>query len=346
MGDNKKIKFNYSLEDIDSVYVFEDGDFILFSKIKTSLFDSKTLKPKLNLNVTSDSCFFDLKDFEFGLCLNYNFKIYKFNKERTGYKEIQSIHIQPFETGKKLMKLSNNDIVFNKFYMASQSFSIYRKSPTEMSFSAPEENIYVIQNQIQIESGEEIIELNKDEFLLYKRTISTPESLILFIYNSKDYKLKIRKTVMAEIKDEYMKYKKKLYFTFLCKYDDTKLIASGSYYIYIIDLKTLELETTIKMDKIISQIIIRPKKNILLLSYNKDHYQKEDGNEFLLDYRLYYINDLKIDFNENEIIKSREIEVTHEVGRLSSFYKIYNYLNNGLITTTDSNLIIYENYDD
>ena len=114
MLEKKKIKFQYKSREIESAYIFEDGDFIIFANEKSkfvgedkknsTLFDVKTLKSKLILNISSESCFFDLKDYEFGLCLNYDFRIYKFNNERTEYKEIQALKLQQFETGRKLMR--------------------------------------------------------------------------------------------------------------------------------------------------------------------------------------------------------------------------------------------------
>lgn len=352
MLEKKKIKFNYKGREIESAYIFEDGDFIIFSseeskvvgvnKNISTLFDGKTLKSKLILDISSESCFFDLKDYEFGLCLNYDFRIYKFNKERTEYKEIQALKLQQFETGRKLIRLLNGDILFVKFYMASQSISIYRKNIDENKG-----DIYKLQNQFHIENCEEIIELNKNEILGYKKNIVIPESLNLVIYNNNNYQVKRRNKIMAEIKDSNNDIKKKLYFTTkLIKYNDEKLIAGGCFNLYIIDLKLLELETTIKLDKTIIQILIRPKGNIFVLTYLQILYSKIPERQTSPDIRQYFMSNIKIDFKTNDLIKNEETDITDKVGNYSSFYKFHNYINNGLIVNTDSELIIYEDYGD
>ena len=356
MLEKQKIKFQYKGREIESAYIFEDGDFIIFSseeskipgvnKNISTLFDGKTLKPKLKLDISSNSCFFDLKDYEFGLCLNYDFRIYKFNKERTEYKEIQALKLQQFETGRKLMRLLNGDILFVKFYMGSQSCSVYRKNLDELE-NNNKVDIYKIQNQFHIENREEIIELNKNEILGYKKTILIPECLNVMIYNNNNYQLIRKNKIMAEIKDSNNNIKKKLYFTTkLIKYNDEKLIAGGCFNIYIIDLKLLELETTIKLDKTLTQILIRPKGNIFVLSYNQIHYTKIPERETSPDLRQYFMSNIKIDFKTNDLIQNEETDITDKVGCYSSFYKFHNYINNGLVVNTDSELIIYEEYGD
>ena len=356
MLEKQIIKFQYKGREIESAYIFEDGDFIIFSseeskvvsvnKNISTLFDGKTLKSKLTLDISSESCFFDLKDYEFGLCLNYDFRIYKFNKERTEYKEIQALKLQQFETGRKLMRLLNGDILFVKFYMGSQSFSVYRKTIDELENNNKVE-IYKHQNHFHIENCEEVIELNKNEFLGYKKNILIPESLNLMIYNNNNYQLKRKNKIMAEIEDSHYNIKKKLYFTTkLIKYNDEKLIAGGCFNIYIIDLKLLELETTIKLDKTITQILIRPKGNIFVLTYIGIPYLKIPDRQTSPDFRKYFMSNLKIDFKTNDLINNEENDITDKVGSYSSFYKFHNYINNGLVVNTDSDLIIYEDYGD
>lgn len=349
MSENKKVKFTYISREIQSAYIFEDGDFIIFSsgesqkagvnKNISSLFDGKTLQSKLILEIQSESCFFDLKNYEFGICKNYNqFKINKFNEERTEYKEIQIINLQQFETGRYLEKFLNGDIILSKFYMGSLSFSVYRKNDND--------GIYKYQSQFHIENCEELVDLNKDEFLGYKKSIIIPESLLLMVFD-KNYKIKRNNKVMAEIKDSNNNIKKKLYFTSkIIKYNDDKLIACGCSHIYIIDLKLLELETTIKLDKTIIQILVRPKGNILALGYLQIHYSKIKDRETSPDVWKYYMYNIKIDFKTNDLIKCEENDISDQVGSYSSFYKFYNYINNGLVVNTDNELIIYDDYGD
>ena len=228
--------------------------------------------------------------------------------------------------------------------MGSQSFSVYRKTIDENNNKV---DIYKQQTHFHIENCEEIIELNKNEFLGYKKTILIPESLNLMIYNNNNYQLKRRKKIMAEVEDSNHNIKKKLYFTTkLIKYNDEKLIAGGCFNIYIIDLKLLELETTIKLDKTISQILIRPKGNILVLTYIQILYSKIQDRQTSPDFRQYFMFNLKIDFKNNDLIEKEETDITDKVGSYSSFYKFHNYINNGLVVNTDSDLIIYEDYGD
>ena len=58
------------------------------------------------------------------------------------------------------------------------------------------------------------------------------------------------------------------------------------------------------------------------------------------------MSNIKIDFKTNDLIKNKETDITDKVGSYTSFFKFYNYLNNGLVVNTDSELIIYEDYGD
>ena len=357
MKDNKKIIFKYQSLAIDSVYTFDDGDFIIFGNseltesgvitLYSSLYDGKTLTTKLTLKTPSASCFFDLKkDDEFGMCINYNFSINKFNSGRTSYEEIQPVKLNPFETGRKLIRLLNGDILFFKYYMGSQSISVFKKRD-ELSGSNNSDYMYNNINNIHIDDLEDIIELNKNQFLGYKRSIITPESLTLTLYDD-SYQIIKKNKIIAEIKDEVYKYKKKIYFTTdLQKYNDSKLITAGCNNIYIIDIQTLELETTIKLEKTIRTILIRPKGNIFVLTYVQDIYKRDMYRETSPNLVKYFLNNIKIDFKTNEMIYKNEKDITEQAGIYNSFFDMYNYPNNGLVVNIDkSKLIIYDNFDD
>ena len=356
MSDLKKIKFQYQSLFIESAYIFEDGDIIIFangdstgcgvSKKFSNLYDGKTFQSKLTLKVSSSSCFFDLKDNEFGLCIDFKFTIYKFNDRKTEFNEIQPIKLQDFETGRKLIKLCNGDILFFKFYMGSQAISIYRKNYKDFYYST-NNFIYECQNNLHIEDCEDLIELNNNEFLVYKRSILTPESLILSIYNNENYQIKKKNSIIAEIKDEEKTVKKKLYFTTILYKNKNKLICGGCFNLYIIDTNSLELETTIKLDKTISKILVRPKGNIFVLTYVQKNYQKDENREVSYDLYDYFMNNIKIDFKYNEMIKNEETDITDKTGIYTSFFEFYNYPNNGFVLIIDKRkLIIYENYGD
>ena len=356
MAEEKKILFKYQSLNIDSVYVFDDGDFFIFgngesvecfkNKIYSTLFDGKNFKSKLTLDVSSDSCFFDLKnDDEFGMCINYKFTLNKFNPGRTSFKEIQPINLNEFETGRKLMRLLNGDILFFKFYMGSQSISVFKKS-YEDSYLNQSDYMYINDNKFNIDDLEEIIELDKNQILGYKRAITTPESLILKIYDD-NYQIKRKNKIIAEIKDEIYSYKKKLYFTTNMQKIKNKLICGGCHNIYIIDINSLELETTIKLEKTIKKILIRPKGNIFVLTYIQEKFKPDLVRETNSNYVEFYLNNIKIDLKTNEMISNNEKNITDQAGIYNSFFDFYNYSKNGLIANIDkSKVIIYKNYDD
>ena len=349
MADNKKTLFRFESLQIESVYVFDDGDFIIFgihekNQKSSLLYDRKSLTSKLKLNISSLSCFFDLKDNEFGLGIYYNFEINKFNNNRTDFITIQNIKVNQFETGIKLMKLLNGHILFFKFYMGTITSSIYIKSEEKEQNQTP---LYQIHNQFRIENCDDILELNKNEILVYKKSLLFPESLILTILYNHNYQTKKKNTIIAEErKNDNKTIKKKLYFTTpLYKVNDKKIITGGAFNFYIIDLDTLELETTIKLDKIINSFLIRPKGNIFILTS-----QSQDSRNIHKDLNTindrFFLENIKIDFATNELIQKEEWDITEKTGNYSYLYKIYNYYNNGLISLTDNNLIIYDDYGD
>ena len=316
------------------------------NKIYSNLYDGKTLSTKLTLKAPSASCFFDLKkDDEFGVCINYCFTINKFISGRTSYKEIQPVKLNPFETGRKLIRLLNGDILFFKYYMGSQSISVFKKR--DESCSSNSDYMYNNINNLHIDDLEDIIELNKNQFLGYKRSIITPESLTLTLYND-SYQIIKKNKIIAEIKDEVYKYKKKIYFTTdLQKYNDSKLITAGCNNIYIIDIQTLELETTINLEKTIRKILIRPKGNIFVLTYVQEIYKMDMNRETTPNFVQYFLNNIKIDFKTNEMTYKNEKDITEQAGIYNSFFDMYNYPNNGLVVNIDkSKLIIYDNFDD
>ena len=350
MFSGKNILFNYQSLLIDSVYAFDDGDFIIFGNgeifenrenIKcSSLFDGKSFAHKLTLKIASDSCFYDLKnDDEFGMCFNYKFTLNKFDQGRNSFKEIQPMKLNDFETGKKLMRLKNGDILFFKYYMGSQAISVFKKTNGDYMYN----NV----NKFQIEDLEDLIEINKNKLLGYKRSITIPETLKLTIFDD-NYQVIKKNTIIAEIKDHLYNYKKKLYFTIdIQKINDNKVITAGCNNIYIIDINTLELETTIKLEKTIRKLLIRPKGNIFVLTYASNDFKKDiyrQSNQNCLDY---FINNILIDFKTNEMISNEEKDITEKAGIYNSCFDMYNYLNNGMIVNIDkSKLIIYGNIDD
>ena len=333
MTDTNKIKCKYKSFKVESIFIFKDGDIIIFGNGETfsTLYDGKTFKPKVTLNVTSDSCFFYLTEEEFGLCISYSFGLKKFEKNRTSFTAIQSFPTKQFETGKSLVKLSNGDILFFKFYMGSMAISVYRKNENFDPLSHADD-LYQLQD-FRIENCEDIIELNEKEFLGYKKMISS-ESLELKVYNNENYQVKKVNSIKTEVDR-----KKRLYFTTKIYKNGNKLICGGCYKIFIIDLDSLELETTIGITKVVDKLLIRPNGRIYIVAYDDSLYKTK---------RHFFIHDLKIDFTTNELEESKEINVIDflqdEESNIFSF-DCYNYFNNGLAVVLDRReLIIYENY--
>ena len=256
MTDTNKIKCKYKSFKVESIFIFKDGDIIIFGNGETfsTLYDGKTFKPKVTLNVTSDSCFFYLTEEEFGLCISYSFGLKKFEKNRTSFTAIQSFPTKQFETGKSLVKLSNGDILFFKFYMGSMAISVYRKNENFDPLSHADD-LYQLQD-FRIENCEDIIELNEKEFLGYKKMISS-ESLELKVYNNENYQVKKVNSIKTEVAR-----KKRLYFTTKIYKNGNKLLCGGCYKIFIIDLDSLELETTIGIPKVVDKLLIRPNGKI------------------------------------------------------------------------------------
>jgi hypothetical protein len=333
MTDTNKIKCKYKSFKVESIFIFKDGDIIIFGNGETfsTLYDGKTFKPKVTLNVTSDSCFFYLAEEEFGLCISYSFGLKKFEKNRTSFTAIQSFPTKQFETGKSLVKLSNGDILFFKFYMGSMAISVYRKNENFDPLSHADD-LYQLQD-FRIENCEDIIELNEKEFLGYKKMISS-ESLELKVYNNENYQVKKVNSIKTEVDR-----KKRLYFTTKIYKNGNKLLCGGCYKIFIIDLDSLELETTIGIPKVVDKLLIRPNGRIYALSYDDSLYKTK---------RHFFINDLKIDFTINELVESKELNVTdflEDKTTIISSFDCYNYFNNGLAVVLDRReLIIFENY--
>jgi hypothetical protein len=253
----------------------------------------------------------------------------KFENNRTSYTSIQSFPTKQFETGKSLVKLSNGDILFFKFYMGSMAISIYRKTKDP---TCNADDLYQLQD-FRIENCEDIIELNEKEFLAYKKMISS-ESLELTVYNNENYQVKKVKSIKTEVDK-----KKRLYFTTKIYKNGNKLICGGCYKLFIIDLDSLELETTIGITKVVDKLLIRPNGRIYIVAYDDSLYKTK---------RHFFIHDLKIDFTTNELEESKEINVIDflqdEESNIFSF-DCYNYFNNGLAVVLDRReLIIYENY--
>ena len=340
---NKKVKFHYKSTFIESVYVFKDGDFILFGMPEKSiLFDGKTLNPKMSLSVSSDCSFYDLSNDEFALCVNFNeFQLNKFISNRTSFKNIQKISEGEEGSARKIIQISNGDICASKIYVGYINFYIYRKDPVHSDYAPYGEKFFKF-----LEDINDLININDKEILTYKFKVAK-DSLVLKVFENKEYK---------EIRGNEIKFKdseigKRLYVnatSSLKLVKDNKVVASSTQYLYIFGLDYLELETTIKLDYNIKSILVRPKGNLFLFLEDRNNRRENYSSGRTLDYYyVQYINSLKIDFKTNELLEKKEEEISYIVGDNKDIFKMYNYIGNGLIALIDeSQVIIYEDCDD
>ena len=196
----------------------------------------------------------------------------------------------------------------------------------------------------QLEDIDELINLNDKEALGYKKNYAV-DSLILKIISIDDYKI-IRQN---EIKFKDNNNEMRLYTVQpIYKIHKNKLVTYGTKCLYIFGLDNLELETTIYFDKNITKILIRPKENIFLFCRKENkifkNKREHDGTKFFYEQFLYNI---KIDFETNDLIETKEENITDYCGENKELFGLFNYINNGIIALIDkSKIIIYENCDD
>ena len=355
---DKKVIFKYEQVYLDSVYVFEDGDFILFgvpdniliedqenkkivpNSTKSAVFDKKTFKPKSILDISSLASFFNFANDEFAICKDSSsFEIYKFNNDRTSYTQIQTFPNSEGGSSKDIKQLANGDILMSRVYVGYKGIYVYRKNENNPKY-APygEKFIY------SFEDIDEFIDLNDKEVIGCKIN-HADDSLIIKIISTNDYKI-IRKN---EIKFN-VDLQSRLYTSLpFYKIHKNKLIATGPKSLYIFGIDNLELETTINFDKFITKILIRPKENIFLLCESRDkkifkEIGARDGPRF---HYAQFIYNIKIDFETNDLIETKEENITKYCGENKELFSIYNYINNGIITLIDkSKIIFYEDCDD
>ena len=355
MYTNKKEKFIYNANYIDSVYVFDDGDFILFGiKLeadkfldlkkksnpdldeKSKLFSGKTFKQKMVFKITSKSCFYNLSNNEFAISCGFtHFEICKFNSDRTKYEIIQFLGKDVEGTCMNIGQLSNGDIFIIKLYLYYYNIYIYRKSENNEKYQLYGNNYLYL-----LEGLQNIINLNDKEVLTYKKNI-LEDSLELKIYSNDDYKIK---------KQNEIKFKDKIAGTRiylaspLIKINENKMLSYGANNLYIFDLDSLELDTIIQFEKPIIKLLIRPAGNLFLFTENQETVSGNTSFTIYIDKK--YCSNIKIDFETNDLISNTEEDITNYCGEKKNIFYLDNYINNGLISLIDKNkLIIYENCD-
>ena len=185
----------------------------------------------------------------------------------------------------------------------------------------------------------DIIDLADSGVLGHKYSLSS-ETIIFKILNKDNYEVKRKNEIKCICGNKRRIYLTQPFF----KVSNDKLLSLGINNIYIFDIKTLELETTIKisLNKNILKILIRPKGNILLLCKETlpDVRNIEEKEKF-------YIKNIRINYLNNEIEKKSEKDITNKIGVKKNIFEFFNYLNNGLaIIIEKKELIIFNNYDE
>ena len=151
---DKKVIFKSEQVYLDSVYVFEDGDFILFgvpdniliedqenkkivpNSTKSAVFDKKSFKPKSILDISSLASFFNFANDEFAICKDSSsFEIYKFNNNRTSYTQIQTFPNSEGGSSKDIKQLANGDILMSRVYVGYKGIYVYRKNENNPKYA-------------------------------------------------------------------------------------------------------------------------------------------------------------------------------------------------------------------
>ena len=338
MSNTSNIKLDYTAPlfiTINEIFVFPDGDFILFQEItnyhshQSILFDSKTLKPKLNLDIKNPKYFNYFSNDEFGQMILTNLlEFCKFRENRTKYEILQKIDLFSSDFN-KIVKISNEDLILFRTYLGRKLNDIFRKRDSK----------YVEESKYKIGKVDDIIELDHNTFLTYNKKF-VPEGLKLKIIDNRNYEVLKKNFIKSDITNHEFYgniAKRKLYIlTDIYKVQNyNKLICGGVYEIFILNINELELETTIKLDKMIRSILLRGNGNLFVLTYETLR------NEYNWKYHL---KNIKINFQNNDMIQEDE-KILNDIGNFITFFSIYNYMENGLITPSDhKRIIIYDNF--
>jgi hypothetical protein len=322
-----KEKIICSLEDktsmIDSIFTFKDHDFLLFKSTFSILYDGEILKEKLNLNfIGSSNAFCYLSENEFLVMKNNYFSLYKFKNNRTSYEIITTVQCSPNEENKKIFKIFKNDIlnICEYKFQFQPSIKIYTRIDDNNGSTI---NYELISDNVLTDIDEVINLEDTFQFLAFKKY----ENLNEILFKVYDYGHNI---VRFNRVNCFSSKKRRIFmpqFSFY-KVNKNKLITSSIYYIYIFDIETLELETTIKVFSEIKRFIILNNRNIMLVLYNSEF--KDLKRE-----EHYSICKMLVDFENNSIEKTENNEITDKVGEFKTLFNIFNYHDDGLITISD-----------
>ena len=252
----------------------------------------------------------------------------KFRENRTKYEILQKIDLFSSDFN-KIVKISNEDLILFRTYLGRKINDIFRKRDSK----------YVEESKYKIGKVDDIIELDHNTFLTYNKKF-VPEGLKLKIIDNRNYEVLKKNFIKSDITNNELYgniAKKKLYIlTDIYKVQNyNKLVCGGVYEIFILNINELELETTIKLDKMIRSILLRGNGNLFVLTYEtlNNAYNSK-----------YHLKNIKINFQNNDMIQERE-KILNDIGNFITFFFIYNYMENGLITASDhKRIIIYDNF--
>lgn len=321
------------LKEIISVFCFKDGDILIFYKDSSSiLYDGNNFKEKLIIKELRIRDYFNyVTEDEFILINDLEISLYKFLNNRTAFnRELIIVNKSSSYENDKLFVLSNKDLLIMFSVFLNPHYSVYQRIEKNNKFKSYD---LLDSNQIiDLNDIEDVVNLDDDEFVTIKKLINSDE-ILLKVFSNKDYLIKRFNTIKCILKSKRM-----IYFSALPSFKiKNKLLIGGISYLNIIDIYTLELETTIKISENIQDIKILENNCIVLLDFHK-----------ILEYSKhilkFYLNKIWFDFESNDIIKKESNEITDMTGEYKTLFKIFNYKNNGLVILVDQNYIqIYKN---
>jgi len=324
--DNEKIIFSFENLGlmIDSVFTFKDHDFLIFEGKISILYDGKTFEEKLKLNfIGSLNAFCYLSEDEFLVMKDNYFSLYKFINNRTSYKIITTVQCTPNEENKKVFKIFKNDIlnICEYKYQFQSNIKIYTRisdnKDTIINYELISDNV--------LTDIDEVINLEDTfQFLAFKKY----ENLNEILFKIYDYGHNIVKFNRINCLNSSKKRRIFMPQFSLCKVNKNKFLTASVNFIYIFDVETLELETTIKVFSEIKRLTILNNRFLMLVLNNSEFkdYKREEH---------YFICKILFDFEYNSIKKMENNEITDEVGEYKTLFNIFNYQDNGLITISD-----------
>ena len=325
--ENKIFEHNDIIKGIESIFCFKDGDILVFKNTYSILYDGKSFKEKLRISFMGALCAFCyLSEEEFILLKDSYLSLYKFSNNRTQLKEICVIHKHNYENNKKIFVLSNNDLLnIYQVCINPLEYNIFRRIENNNEFVR-----YDLLSPALIEEIKDIeyvVNLDKDEFFTMK-SFSNTDEILLKVYSNENYFIKRFNVIKCRINS-----KRRIYDSTLPLFKMKKKILIPSVCFFnIIDIETLELETTINISEEIKDIQIFDDSFIIFFECYRDF-------ENLKRTFRFYLTKVWIDFETNNILRKESYKLNDESGEYKTLFKIFKYKENGLATLADQNYL-------